>query len=63
MEVIKRLAASRRFWLAMVAVGQSIVFGLWPNFPVAIWQSINVLLGVLIAAISIDDATANLSGK
>jgi len=56
------LARSRKFWLAFVAVVQTLLFTCAPNFPAEIWQSINVLLGVLIAAIVIEDVGAKLGG-
>jgi hypothetical protein len=56
MEVIKRLAGSRKFWLAMLALAQSILFGMWPNFPPAIWQNIDAVLIVLITMIAIEDS-------
>jgi len=56
MEVIKRLAHSRKFWLAVFAVIQSIVFGMWPDFPTEIWVAIDALVVVLINAIAHEDA-------
>jgi hypothetical protein len=56
MAVLKALARSRKFWLAIFAVVQSVVFGLWPDFPVEIWVAIDALVVVLINAIAHEDA-------
>jgi hypothetical protein len=55
-EVFERLFASRKFYLALFAVVQSVVFGLWPNFPKEIWVAIDALVVVLIQAIAHEDA-------
>lgn len=58
------LWTSRKFWLAVFALAQTIVFQLLPDFPEAIWQSIDVLVSVLILAIAIEDAGRNIgNGK
>lgn len=49
------LLHSRKFWLAVVAVIQSIILHYFSIDPV-IWQSIDALIGVLIASIAIEDA-------
>lgn len=51
---------SRKFWLAVVAVAQTVVFTLLPGFPDAVWQAINVILLFLIGAITVEDAAAKL---
>ena len=61
--VVARLAASRKFWIAVVAVGQSIVFALWPGFPQDVWQAIDGLAAVLIAAIAYEDGAWARGGK
>jgi hypothetical protein len=55
-EVLRQLLSSRKWWLAVLALSQSIIFGLWPNFPPAIWQNIDLLLGVLIVTYCVNDA-------
>ncbi len=50
------LLRSRKFWLAVVGLGQSILFAFWPGFPSQVWQSIDALLAVLIASIAVEDA-------
>ena len=49
------LLHSRKFWLAIVAVAQSIILHYFSIDPV-IWQSIDALIGVLIASIALEDA-------
>jgi uncharacterized membrane-anchored protein len=50
------LLRSRKFWLAVVALIQTLVFQFLPQFPAEVWQSINVVIGVVIAAIAVEDA-------
>lgn len=57
--VVARLAASRKFWIAVAAVVQSIVFALWPGFPPEVWQAIDGLAAVLIASIAYEDGAGN----
>jgi len=50
------LLRSRKFWLAVVALAQTILFQFVPQFPQEVWLSINGVLAVLIAAIAVEDA-------
>ncbi len=50
------LLRSRKFWLAIVALAQTILFQFVPQFPQEVWLSINGVLAVLIAAIAVEDA-------
>jgi arginine exporter protein ArgO len=63
MGVLRRLLRSRKFWLAVFGVIQTVLFQFVPEFPPEIWQSIDVLVGVLIAAIAIEDAAMKRSGN
>ncbi len=56
MNVLKALAQSRKFWLAVFAVIQTVVFALWPNFPQQVWVAIDALVVVLIQSIAHEDA-------
>ena len=56
MKPIEALWRSRKFWLAVVAVAQTAVFALIPNFPDEVWQAINVILLWLIGTIAVEDA-------
>jgi hypothetical protein len=38
-----------------MAAASTILFQFFPNFPDSVWQSINVLAGVVIAAIAYED--------
>lgn len=53
--VISRLVHSRKFLVAAFAVVQTIVLQLFPTIPNSIWQSIDALAVVLIAAIAYED--------
>lgn len=60
---IQRLLYSRKFWLALVACVQTILFHFIPDFPEEIWQSIDALAIVVIAAIAVEDAAMKLSSR
>ena len=49
------LLHSRKFWLAVFGIVQALVLH-YLAVPEEIWQSITVLVGVLIAGIAIEDA-------
>ena len=49
------LLHSRKFWLAVVALGQTILFQFLPDFPKDVWVAIDAVLVVLIAAIAYED--------
>lgn len=57
------LLKSRKFWLAMLALGQTILFQFVPNFPESVWLSIDSVLAVLISAIAYEDAASKSIGK
>jgi len=46
---------SRKFWLAMLALVQTVLFQFVPDFPATVWQSIDGVLIVLIASIAYED--------
>ena len=48
MKPFETLWRSRKFWLAVVAVIQTVVFALIPDFPDEVWAAINVILLWLI---------------
>jgi len=54
------LLRSRKFWLAVVAVAQTAVFALVPDFPDEVWQAINVILLWLIGMIAMEDAASKI---
>jgi hypothetical protein len=54
------LLRSRKFWLAVFGVFQSVLFYYVPSFPQEIWKSIDVLVVVLILSIAIEDAGAKI---
>ena len=56
MNVLKALLRSRKVWLAVIGVVQTIVFATMPDFDPAVWQAINVLLLAVIAGIAVEDA-------
>ena len=61
MEGILSLLKSRKFWLAMGGVIQTVIFNFIPDFPEAVWQTINALLLALIATYAWEDAAAKRS--
>lgn len=54
------LLKSRKFWLAVVAVIQTVIFSIMPEFPDEVWQAINVILLWLIGMIAAEDFAAKL---
>jgi hypothetical protein len=60
---ILSLFSSRKFWLAILGVVQTIVFQFFPNIPDELWQAINTLLLTLIGAIAVEDAAKKLTTK
>lgn len=60
MEVLNALLRSRKFWLAVFGVVQTIVFQYF-EVPADVWEAINVLVLVLISAIAIEDAAEKYS--
>jgi hypothetical protein len=56
------LLRSRKFWLAVVALAQTLIFHFVPGFPQEIWEAINTVLIVLIGAIAVEDVAAKLRG-
>jgi hypothetical protein len=60
MKPLESLVRSRKFWLAVAGVVQTVVFALIPNFPDEVWQAINVILLWLIGTIAAEDAASKL---
>lgn len=56
---LNALLHDSRFWLAVVALAQAVLFELWPGFPDAVWQSVLVLLGVVIAGMTVQRNSMN----
>jgi hypothetical protein len=57
------LLKSRKFWLAVFGVFQSVFFYYVPAFPEEIWKSIDVLVVVLILSIAIEDAGKKIGNR
>jgi len=60
--VLKSLLHSRKFWLAVFGVIQSLVLHYVPGFPPEVWQSIDALVIAVIAGIALEDAALKLGG-
>jgi arginine exporter protein ArgO len=56
-----RLLHSSKFWLAVLACAQTVLFQFLPNFPQEVWQSIDTVLVIVIATIAVEDAAAKLT--
>lgn len=54
LNVLQLLLRSRKFWLALFAVIQTIVFHYF-DVPKDVWMSVDALVGVLISAIAVED--------
>ena len=59
----RRLLSSRKFWLAVFGLLQTIVFQFLPQFPKEVWQAIDVLVGILITTIAVEDAAASIARR
>ena len=58
---MKSLLGSRKFWLAVVGVAQTVLFQFLPDFPAEVWQAINVLILAVIGGIALEDAADKLN--
>jgi hypothetical protein len=61
-DFLTALLHSRKFWLCVFGVVQSLIFTYVPNFPKEVWQSIDALVIVLIASIAAEDVAAKAGG-
>lgn len=61
--MINSLIHSRKFWLSIIAVIQTIVFAFLPDFPDFVWEAINVILLFLVGMIALEDSAAKLNGN
>ena len=59
---LKSLLESRKFWLAVFGVVQAAVL-IYLEVPDELWQTIVLLVGVLITGIAIEDAGEKSAGK
>lgn len=62
MSVLETLIRSRKFWLSLIAVVQTVVFSLLPTFPDEVWQAVNVILLFLVGTIAVEDAAMKFGG-
>jgi len=60
MEVLKRLAWSRKFWLSVFGVAQALILQ-YLEVPDAVWQSIVAMVMVLITTIAVEDFAEKLN--
>ena len=59
---MRSLLYSRKFWLAVFGVVQTVVFSLLPEFPAEVWQAIDALVVALIGTIALEDAAQKWGG-
>ena len=62
MSNVLSLFKSRKFWLAVIGVIQTVFFFFWPDAPDGLWEAINTILLILIGAIAVEDAAAKING-
>ncbi len=60
LSVLSKLTASRKFWLSVVAVLNTVLFTAFPEFPDVLWESINEILFFLIGMIAAGDVAEKL---
>ena len=56
------LLKSRKFWLALFGVAQTIVFHFIPDIEPSLWQAIDALVIALITTIAVEDAAEKRGG-
>ena len=57
------LVKSRKFWLSVIAVIQTIIFSMLPSFPDEIWQAINVILLFHVGMIAVEDSAKKIASR
>ena len=60
--MLNGLLRSRKFWLAVFGILQTIVFQYLPDFPKEVWQAIDVLVITLIGSIAAEDVASKRAG-
>jgi len=60
---LSTLLGSRKFWLSVVGVVQTILFSAIPDFPQEVWVAIDALLIVLIGTIAGEDMATKFGGR
>ena len=60
--MLQSLLHSRKFWIAVFGVIQTVLFQFVPDFPPTVWAAIDALVIVLIAAIATEDAAEKRAG-
>ena len=60
--MVQALLKSRKFWLALFGVVQTIVFHFIPDIDPSLWQAIDALVIVLISTIAAEDFAAKRAG-
>jgi hypothetical protein len=63
MDTIKILLRDGRFWVAVVALLNAIVFYLDPAFPKEIWAGIDALVAVVVAIVCVPAARATAAQR
>lgn len=58
---LRALLYSRKFWLAVVACAQTVLFHFAPGFPAEVWESIDAVIVIVIATIAVEDAAEKWS--
>ncbi len=56
------LLRSRKFWIAVFGVVQTVVFHFMPDIDPSLWQAIDALVVVLITTIAVEDAAEKRAG-
>ena len=52
MDALKILLTDSRFWAAVLALLNAIIFFFWPTFPMTIWIAIDALTAVVLAVLA-----------
>ena len=52
MDALKLLVQDSRFWAAVLALFNVLIFTLWPDFPKPIWAAVDALAATILVVLS-----------
>lgn len=57
---MSNLLRNTQFWLALVAVAQTVIFQFFPAFSPELWKAIDAVIAILIASLTASDVTTTV---
>jgi MFS superfamily sulfate permease-like transporter len=52
MDALKILLTDSRWWAAVIALLNAVIYYFWPDFPATIWAAFNALVAVVLAVLA-----------